>query len=343
MLIRNDDALTIKFEHLINYYFEKNEYKNNKYNHECLNTMLIPFREQLENLHKQIQNHFYLEGRERFSLIKEINKLHKLNLEMTQETINLTNALKGNNKIQGNWGETILARILETSGLRLGYEFETQVLINHDGQKYQPDVIIHLPKGKNIIIDSKISLLSYEQYYNNQNKHDEKVALKEHINSIRKHIKNLSQKKYHSLITPNSLEYILMFIAIEPAYLLALREAPEIIDEGLRHNVLLVCPSTLLIAIKTIDNLWKYENQNQNIREISERATKLYDKIRLVIEDIQNLGQHLHQAHSSYQSTIKRLTSGKGNLISQVEHLKTLGIDIKHPINIDEFKKNINI
>ncbi|MGP1930534.1 MAG: DNA recombination protein RmuC [Arsenophonus sp. ET-YP4-MAG3] len=333
LLFNNEQRLNVQFENLANRIFEKNERRVFEQNRQNLITLLTPFREQLDCFRRHINESFNEESRERHTLAHEIRQLQKLNTEMAKETINLTKALKGDNKIQGNWGETILSRILEASGLRQGYEFETQVSINTPNGRYQPDVIIHLPEGRDVIIDAKMSLTAYEHYFNSEDEEQQTIALRGHINSVRNHIKELGRKDYHQLNGLKSLDYVLMFIPLEPAYLIALREAPELIDDGLRNNILVVCPSTLLVAVRTINNLWRYEQQSQNAQVIADRASKIYDKMRLFIDDIQVLGQSLNKAQLNYQSVIKKLVEGKGNLISQVESLKELGIEVKRPIN----------
>lgn len=343
LLLNSEQRLTIQFENLANRIFEQNERRASEQNRQSLIALLTPFREQLDCFRRQIDESFSQKAREHFTLTHEIRQIQKLNADMAKETINLTKALKGDNKIQGNWGEIILTRILENSGLRPGYEFETQVSINTDNSRYQPDVIIHLPQGKDIVIDAKMSLTAYEHYFNCEDEQQQAIALREHINSVRNHIKELGRKDYHQLHGLRSLDYVLMFIPIEPAYLVALREAPELIDESLRNNILLACPSTLLVAVRTINNLWRYERQNKNAQVIAERAARMYDKMRLFIDDIQLLGQSLSKAQLNYQSAIKKLAEGKGNLISQAESLKELGIEIKRPIDTEFIKQTAEL
>lgn len=338
LLLNSEQRLNVQFENLANRIFEQNERRAFEQNRQSLIALLTPFREQLDGFRRQVHDSFNQEARERHTLAHEIRQLQQLNAEMAKETINLTKALKGDNKIQGNWGEIILSRILEASGLRQGHEFEIQVSINTSNSRYQPDVIIRLPQGKDVVIDAKMSLTAYEHYFNSEDEQQRATALRGHVNSVRNHIKELGRKDYHQLNGLRSLDYVLMFIPLEPAYLIALREAPELIDEGLRNNILLVCPSTLLVAVRTINNLWRYERQSQNAQVIAERAARMYDKMRLFIDDIQVLGQSLNKAQVNYQSAIKKLAEGKGNLISQAEGLKELGIEIKRPIDI-EFSK----
>ena len=340
LLLNSEQRLNVQFENLANRIFEQNERRASEQNRQSLLALLTPFREQLDSFRRQVNESFSQEARERHTLAHEIRQLQQLNEQMSKETINLTKALKGDNKIQGNWGETILSRILESSGLRPGHEFETQVSINSSNSRYQPDVIVRLPQGKDVVIDAKMSLTAYEHYFNSEDEKQRATALRGHVNSVRNHIKELGRKDYHQLDGLRSLDYVLMFIPLEPAYLIALREAPELIDEGLRNNILLVCPSTLLVAVRTISNLWRYERQSQNAQVIAERAARMYDKMRLLVDDIQVLGHSLNKAQLNYQSVIKKLAEGKGNLISQAESLKELGIEVKRPIDTEFSKHN---
>ncbi|MDT9587355.1 MAG: DNA recombination protein RmuC [Candidatus Arsenophonus melophagi] len=339
LLLNSEQRLNVQFENLANRIFEQNERRASEQQRQSLIALLMPFREQLDGFRRQVHDSFSQEALERHTLAHEIRQLQQLNAEMAKETIKLTKALKGDNKIQGNWGEAILSRILEASGLREGHEFESQVSINTSDSRYQPDVIIRLPQGKDVVIDAKMSLTAYENYFNSEDEEHKVTALRGHINSVRNHIKELGRKDYQQLNGLRSLDYVLMFIPLEPAYLIALREAPELIDEGLKNNILLVCPSTLLVAVRTINNLWRYEHQSQNAQVIAECASKMYDKMRLFVDDIQILGQSLNKAQLNYQSAVKKLTEGKGNLISQAENLKELGIEVKRPINT-EFNKH---
>lgn len=335
ILQNSEQRLTTQFENLANRIFEQNERRASEQQQKSLLAMLSPFREQLDGFRQQVQQSFGEEAKERHTLAYEIRQLQQLNNQMTKEAVNLTRALKGDNKIQGNWGETILTRILEVSGLREGSEFETQVSINTGyNSRYQPDVIIHLPEGKDVVVDAKMSLVSYEHYFNSEDPHEQQQALKNHVASIRNHMRMLSRKDYHQLPGIRSLDYVLMFIPIEPAYLLALKEAPELLDEGIKQNIMLVCPSTLLVAVRTINNIWRYERQGQNAQEIADKAAKMYDKLRLFVDDMQVLGTSLDKANNTYHSAMKRLAQGRGNLISQAESFKELGVEIKQPIEL---------
>ncbi|WP_430199912.1 DNA recombination protein RmuC [Photorhabdus luminescens] len=334
LLINSELRLNTQFENLANRIFEQTGRRTDEQNRQSLNTLLAPFREQLDGLHRQVQESFGQEARERHTLAHEIRNLQQLNAQMAQEAINLTNALKGNNKIQGDWGEVVLSRILEASGLREGHEFCTQVNIKVEGnRRFQPDVIVHLPQGKDVVIDAKMSLVAYERYFNSGDRHQQELALQEHIDSIKGHIRGLSRKDYQQLPGLKSLDYVLMFIPVEPAYLVALNRAPELLDEALKHNIMLVSPSTLLVAVRTINNLWRYEYQSQNARLIADKAARMYDKMRLFIEDMQGLGQSLDKAQLNYRQAMKKLAEGRGNLISQAESFRNLGVEVKRPID----------
>lgn len=349
LLINSEQRLNLQFENLANRIFEQSGQKVNQQNRQSLESLLIPLREQLDGFRRQVQEGFGQEARERHTLAHEIRNLQQLNAQMAQEAINLTNALKGDNKIQGNWGEVILSRILETSGLRDGYEYQTQVnLCNEHGERQQPDVVVHLPQGKDVVIDAKMSLVAYERYFNSDSTAVCEQALSEHVASIRNHIKLLGRKDYQDLAGLRSLDYILMFIPIEPAFLLAVNREPDLINEALQHNIMLVSPTSLLVALRTINNLWRYENQNQNAKQIAERATRLYDKMRLFIDDMLYLGQSLEKSQRNYQQAMSKLSQGRGNMVSQIEGFRSLGVDVKKPINnavidgaLDELQNDI--
>ncbi|EQB99090.1 hypothetical protein B738_20343 [Photorhabdus temperata subsp. temperata M1021] len=334
LLINSELRLNTQFENLANRIFEQTGRRTDEQNRQSLNNLLAPFREQLDGFRRQVQESFGQEARERHTLAHEIRNLQQLNVQMAKEAVNLTNALKGDNKIQGDWGEVVLARILEASGLREGHEFRTQVNIKaENNSRFQPDVIVHLPQGKDVVIDAKMSLVAYERYFNSEDQHQRELALQEHISSIKGHIRGLSRKDYQQLPGLKSLDYVLMFIPVEPAYLVALNRAPELLDEALKHNIMLVSPSTLLVAVRTINNLWRYEYQSQNARLIADKASRMYDKMRLFVDDMQGLGQSLDKAQINYRLAMNKLTEGRGNLISQAEGFRKLGVEVKRSID----------
>lgn len=334
LLLNSEQRLTSQFENLANRIFDQTGRQVNEQNQQSLNYLLLPLREQLENFRRQMQDSYSNEARERHTLTHEIRYLQQLNSKMASETINLTNALKGDNKIQGNWGEVVLSKVLQASGLREGHEYHTQVNIQADkNSRMQPDVIVRLPHDKDVIIDSKMSLVAYERYFKSKEEVKRKSALNEHILSLRNHIKTLGKKNYQELPGLRSLDYVLMFIPIEPAFLVALDREPELINEALKHNIILVSPTTLLVALRTINNLWRYEYQSDNAQKIADRASKLYDKLRLFIDDMEFLGQSLNKVHSSYHQAMNKLIEGRGNLIKQAESFRALGVEIKKPMS----------
>ncbi|RXY41715.1 DNA recombination protein RmuC [Klebsiella pneumoniae] len=305
-------------------------------NRQSLHGLLTPLREQLDGFRRQVQESFGQEARERHTLAHEIRNLQQLNAQMAQEALNLTKALKGDNKTQGNWGEVVLTRVLEASGLREGYEYQTQVSIETDNRsRMQPDVIVRLPQGKDVVIDAKMTLVAYERYFNAEDDYTREVALQEHLASVRNHIRLLGRKDYQQLPGLRSLDYVLMFIPVEPAFLLAIDRQPELISEALQNNIMLVSPTTLLVALRTIANLWRYEHQSRNAQKIAERAGRLYDKMRLFVDDMSAIGQSLDKAQESYRQAMKKLASGRGNLLAQAEAFRGLGVEVKRGINPD--------
>ncbi|HDL8062423.1 TPA: DNA recombination protein RmuC [Yersinia enterocolitica] len=304
LLLNSEQRLTTQFENLANRIFEQTGRRADEQNKQSLDRLLLPLREQLDGFRRQVQDSFGQEARERHTLTHEIRSLQQLNAQMAREALNLTKALKGDNKTQGNWGEVVLAKVLEASGLREGYEYQTQVSVKIDtNSRMQPDVIVR------------------------------ETALSEHLSSLRAHIRMLGRKDYQQLPGLRSLDYVLMFIPVEPAFLVAIDRQPELISEALQHNIMLVSPTTLLVALRTITNLWRYEHQSQNAQRIAERAAKLYDKLRLFVDDMESLGQSLDKAQLSYRQAMNKLSQGRGNLIGQVEGFRTLGVEVKRPIS----------
>lgn len=335
-MINSEQRLSEQFENLANRIFEQSNRRVEEQNRQSLHGLLSPLREQLDGFRRQVQDSFGKEAQERHTLAHEIRNLQQLNAQMAQEAINLTRALKGDNKAQGNWGEVVLARVLEASGLRAGYEYETQVSIETEARaRMQPDVIVRLPQGKDVVIDAKMTLVAYERYFNADDEYTRESALQEHIASVRSHIRLLGRKDYQQLPGLRSLDYVLMFIPVEPAFLVALDRQPDLITEALKNNIMLVSPTTLLVALRTIANLWRYEHQSRNAQQIAERASRLYDKMRLFVDDMSSVGQSLEKAQDNYRQAMKKLTSGRGNLLAQAEAFRGLGVEIKREINPD--------
>ena len=310
-MINSEQRLSEQFENLANRIFEHSNRRVDEQNRQSLNSLLSPLREQLDGFRRQVQDSFGKEAQERHTL-------------------------KGDNKTQGNWGEVVLTRVLEASGLREGYEYETQVSIENDARsRMQPDVIVRLPQGKDVVIDAKMTLVAYERYFNAEDDYSRESALQEHIASVRNHIRLLGRKDYQQLPGLRTLDYVLMFIPVEPAFLLALDRQPELITEALKNNIMLVSPTTLLVALRTIANLWRYEHQSRNAQKIADRASKLYDKMRLFVDDMSAIGQSLDKAQDNYRQAMKKLSSGRGNVLAQAEAFRGLGVEIKREINPD--------
>ncbi len=333
-MINSEQRLSEQFENLANRIFSQSHQRMDEQNRQSLSGLLAPLREQLDGFRRQVQDNFGAEARERHTLTHEIRQLQQLNEKMTQEAVNLTRALKGDNKTQGNWGEVVLARVLEASGLREGAEYETQVSVTLDNHsRMQPDVIVRLPQNKDVVIDAKMTLVAYERYFNAEDDVTRDAALSEHIAAIRNHIRLLGRKDYQQLPGLRSLDYVLMFIPVEPAFLLAIDRQPELISEALRNNIMLVSPTTLLVALRTIANLWRYEHQSRNAQQIAERASRLYDKMRLFVDDMMAIGQSLNKAQDNYHQAMKKLAHGRGNLLVQADSFRELGVEVKREIN----------
>jgi DNA recombination protein RmuC len=319
--------LQTQFENLANKIFEQKSASFSKLNKDGLDTLLGPLKDQISGFQKQVNDLYIKEGQERASLKTEILGLKELNQQITTEAAALTQALKGDNKQQGNWGEVVLERILKQSGLREGYEFDTQVSARNDsGKLLQPDVVVHLPNDKDVIIDSKVSLVAYERYFNTQDDSQRQRLLKEHVASLRSHIKLLGAKDYHALKAVKSLDYVLLFIPVEPAFLLAVDEDPELITLALNNNIMLVSPTNLLVALRTINNIWQYEYQNQNAQKIAQHAAKLYDKFFGFVQDMEKVGKSVEATQKHFDSAFSKLSTGRGNIIRQIEQFRELGV-----------------
>ena len=321
-----------QFENLAHRLLEQTSVSFRDLNQQHLDLLLSPLKSQLENFRQQIGQSHAEESQQRHNLQFELQRLALLNQQITAEAAALTRALKGDSKQQGNWGEVVLARVLSESGLRPGHEYELQVAVNgEDGRRFQPDVLVHLPGERDVIIDAKVSLTAYERYFNAEEDETREQALKEHVASVRNHVRELGRKGYQQLEL-KTLDYVLMFVAVEPAYQLVLEADPTLTKYALDHNILLVSPTNLLVALRTIDNLWRQERQQQSARLIAERAGRLYEKLRLFIEEMQAIGHSLGKTHESYERAMGRLCNGRGNLIAQAEQLRELGVEVNKPL-----------
>ena len=323
-------SLSQEFENLANRIFEDKQSKFSEQSKQALETSLSPLRRDLGDFRKQVSTAYDKENTDRNRLAGQISELQKQTLKISSDAANLANALKGDNKQQGNWGEFVLEKLLEDSGLSKGREYETQVALkDEEGKRRNPDVIIRLPEGKDIIIDAKTSLLNYERYFNAQDDQQRQEFLKNHLDSLRAHIKGLNVKNYEKLETINSLDFVLIFIPVESAFMLALDNDPDIMREAYDRGIILVSPSTLMVTLRTIKNLWRYADQNINAQQIAEKAGALYDLFVLHVEALEDIGKHLDKSKDAYESAFKRLSSGRGNLVKRSEELKTLGAKTK--------------
>ncbi|WP_416308462.1 DNA recombination protein RmuC [Neptunicella sp. SCSIO 80796] len=323
-----------QFENLANKIFEQKTEKFSAASKEGLDLLLNPLKEQIEGFKRQVTDQYVKEGQERASLKTEILGLKELNQQITAEAAALTKALKGDNKQQGNWGELVLEQILSESGLRVGHEYDTQGQYkNEDGKAYKPDVIVHLPDNKDVIIDSKVSLAAYERYFNALDDKERQGYLNEHILSLRTHIKELGKKDYQKLEGVRTLDYVLLFIPIEPAFLLALDQAPDLMKLALDNNIMVVSPTNLLVALRTINNIWRYEHQNRNAQDIAKKAAALYDKFAGFTADLEGVGVSLQTVQKKYDAAMNKLSTGKGNLVRRVEEFKSLGVQTSKQVS----------
>lgn len=330
-VLENSKAqMTAEFKNLANEILEQKSKVFTESNKKNIENILTPLNEKIQGFEKRVEETYDKEAKERFSLTEQIKNLQTLNAQISQDAINLTNALKGENKTQGIWGEMILERVLEQSGLNKGREYEVQTSYSDvDGAKKQPDVIVHLPENKDVIIDSKVSLLAYEKYNSADDKDDRKNYINQHVQSLRAHIKNLSGKKYEDIHAVKSLDYVLLFLPIEAAFTLAIQHDNDLFTEALDKNIILVGPSTLLAILRTIQNIWRFEHQNKNAIEIATSAGRLYDKFVSFVENLEEIGKHIERSQTSYEAALNKLNTGKGNLVSRVENLKALGASAK--------------
>ncbi|WP_420385381.1 DNA recombination protein RmuC [Roseivirga sp.] len=321
-----NERFSIEFKNLANEILEEKSKKFTEQNKVNLSEILSPLRERIGEFQKKVEESNKEDAERNASLVQQIKHLSDLNKQITKEAENLTKALKGDSKTQGNWGEVILERILEKSGLEKGREYETQVSeVGEDGRRYQPDVVVKLPDNKHIIIDSKVSLTSYERYVSGESEEEKLTHLKAHISSIKNHVKGLGDKNYQNLYGFEGLDFVLLFIPVEPAFTLAVQHDPELFNEAYSKNIVIVSPTTLIATLRTISSIWKQEYQNKNAIEIANQSGALYDKFQLFTEDLINIGKHLAGTQKAYQDSMKKLSEGNGNLVRRAEKLKKLG------------------
>ncbi|MFN6090726.1 MAG: DNA recombination protein RmuC [Cyclobacteriaceae bacterium] len=321
------EKFTTQFENLANKIFDEKGKKFADQNKINLGEILNPLREKISDFEKKVELTNTESIKNHSALREQLTNLKELNQQITKEASNLTRALKGDSKAQGNWGEYILESILEKSGLVKGREYFIQEsLTSEDGKRLQPDVVIKLPDNKNLIIDSKVSLVAYERFMSADDETERSIQLKQHILSLRQHIKGLSEKNYQTLYSAASLDFILLFVPIEPAFSASVRYDVEIFNDAFEKNIVIVSPSTLIATLRTISSIWKQEFQNRNTVEIARQATALYEKFRGFTEDLIEMGNQLKRTQSSYEGAMNKLSTGKGNLVSSVEKIRLLGL-----------------
>ncbi|MFA5983721.1 MAG: DNA recombination protein RmuC [Methylococcaceae bacterium] len=333
-LLQNAEAqLKTQFENLATRIFEERSKQFSEHNKTSMEYIVTPLREQLGEFKQRIETVYDNENKDRISLREEIISLRRDTAKMNQEALNLTRALKGDKKTQGNWGEMILEKVLEKSGLRKGAEYETQgAFRDQDNHLFKPDVIIHLPEDKDVIIDSKVSLLAYERYCSSDDDNERSLALKQHTEAVREHIKSLSNKDYSSLKGIRSLDFVLLFMPIEAAFMAAFQADERLFSDAFEHKIIVVTPTTLLATLRTIENIWRYERQNENARAIADKAGVVYDKIRGFVEELDKLGKQLSTVNHTYDGIMNKLTQGNGNLIRQASSFVDLGVKVKKAI-----------
>jgi len=320
------NKFTEQFNNLANKILEEKTQKFTEQNKENLDTILKPLNEKLKDFEKKVEDTYIKNVKDRTDLQAEVKKLFELNTKISEDANNLTKALKGDVKKQGNWGEMILERILESSGLEKDREYKTQESFDReDGGRYQPDVIIYLPEDKHIVIDAKVSLVAYDNYVSAETPEEQDEFMKLHLKSIKAHIKELADKQYFKLEGLNTPEYVLMFIPIEASFSIAVKEDSALFNEAWDNKIVIVSPSTLIATLMTISSIWKQENQTKNAIEIARQSGNLYDKFEGLMKDLLQLGKRIDDTHKLYKSSMNKLVDGTGNLISRVERLKDLG------------------
>ena len=333
------EKFTLEFENLANRILDEKSTKFTNQNKENLNIILNPLKEKIKGFEDKVDKTHKESIDYHAALRQQIIGLKEMNLQMSKETINLTKALKGDNKTQGNWGELVLERVLEKSGLEKDREyFVQQSFTNDEGNRVLPDVVIHLPDNKKMIVDSKVSLTAYEQFVNCDDESEKSLFLKDHINSLKRHIEQLSEKKYEDIYKIESPDFVLLFIPIEPAFAIAINADNFLYNKAFEKNIVIVTPSTLLATLRTIDSMWNNEKQQKNALEIARQAGSLYDKFYGLLNDLIGIGKKIDASKTDYNAAMKKLFEGSGNLITSVEKLKKMGAKAKKalPENIIE-------
>ena len=326
------EKFTKEFENLANKILEEKSLKFTERNEKNIKNILMPLNEKIQLFEKKVEESQKENISIHSALKEQLLNLQTQNLKITQEAENLTKALKGDSKMQGNWGELVLERVLEKSGLEKDREYSVQQsFTREDGSRVLPDVIINLPDGKKMIVDSKVSLTDYERYVNSEDELREKF-LKDHINSLRKHVDQLSSKKYEDLYEMESPDFVLMFVPIEPAFAIAVNNDNTLYNKAFEKNIVIVTPSTLLATLRTIDSMWNNEKQQRNAIEIARQAGALYDKFEGFVTDLTKVGKKMDEAKNEYKGAMNKLVEGRGNIVTSIEKLKKMGAKAKKSI-----------
>ena len=329
-IAKMQEVAKTEFQNLANKILEEKTLKFTEQNQQNLKNILNPLQEKITDFEKKVENTHKESIDYHAALRQQIIGLKDLNLQMSKETVNLTKALKGDSKIQGNWGELVLERVLEKSGLEKGREYKIQKsFVTEEGNRVQPDVVINLPDGKKMIVDSKVSLTAYEKYINEDEEEQKSAFLKEHVNSLKRHVEQLGNKNYQHLYEMESPDFVLLFIPIEPAFAIALNEDTQLYNKAFEKNIVIVTPSTLLATLRTIDSMWTNQKQQDNAIEIARQAGALYDKFEGFVTDLVKIGKKMDEAKSEYEGAMNKLVDGKGNLITSVQKLKIMGAKAK--------------
>lgn len=315
-----------EFKNIANEILEDKSRRFTEQNQQNLKTILDPLRENISDFRKRVDEIHAVDNKSYSELSTHLKNLQELNIRMSEEAENLTKALKGDTKVMGSWGEFVLESILQKSGLVKDDHYSVQKSFpDETGKRLRPDIIIKLPDQKCIIIDSKVSLVAYEKYSSAENETEKERAVKEHIISMRGHIKGLSAKEYQNIAGLNPPDFVLMFVPIEPAFSLAVQKDPTIFNDAFENNIVIVSPSTLLATLRTIENIWRRENQNKNALEIARRSGALYDKFVGFVEDLDKVGERINQADSAYRDAKNKLSDGRGNILRSIQSIKELG------------------
>lgn len=324
--LKLNEHFSTEFRNLANEILEEKTKKFTEQNKTNLDTLLKPLSEKIKDFEKKVEETYDKESKQRFHLSEEVRKLAELNKIISEEASNLTRALKADSKTQGNWGEMILESILEKSGLSKGREYHVQQTFkDEEGNDIRPDVIVEYPGQRYVVVDSKVSLSAFERYASATEEEEKAKALKEHLQSVRNHVNGLSQKAYQEIYGMKSLDFIMLFMPVEPAYMLAVQHDPELWNFAYNKRILIIGPTNLIAALKMISSLWQQEYQNRNAREIAKKSSDLLDKFYNLLKDLEDLGSKLRSTRSSYDEIVKKLSSGKGNLIKRAKDIEELG------------------